>query len=113
MKKIMWILIVILSTSIILSVVSDMMFNNTMNFLMSDLKVENTVNSLRFTEQLEKTMEYKELLFYLMIIGSATLPFIVYFLFDNYMWAKYLAALSILPIFIVFSMLWNMFCCYA
>ena len=93
----MWILIIILSTSIILSVVSDMMFNNTMNFLMSDLMVENTVNSLRSTEQLEKVMEYKELLFYLMILGSATLPFTVYFLFDNYRWAKYLAALSILP----------------
>jgi hypothetical protein len=63
--------------------------------------------------QINESMRYKEFLLYPMIIGASTFPLIVYFLFTNYRWAKYLAVLSVLPIFIVFEMLWHIFCCYA
>jgi len=101
MKKIMIALRIILTASFILSVWSQMMFDQILG------------DGFNVMPQLNEAMKYKEFLLYPMIIGASTFPFIVYFLFDNYRWAKYLAALSILPVFLVFSFLWHIFCCYA
>ena len=101
MKKIILVLLVILASSFVLSIWSQMMFDNVIE------------SNLGVISHLNNAMKYKDLLFYCMIAGSLTIPFIIYFSLDDFRWARHIAGSSILAIVLAFIQLWNAFCCYA
>ena len=101
MKKILLILFIVLGSSFVLSIWSQIMFDNTIE----------KEDGLIF--HLNQAMKYKEVLFYVMIIGASTIPMIVYFSFNEFRWARHIAVSSIIGVFFVFEYLWNVFCCYA
>ncbi len=101
MKKIILALLVILASSFVLSVWSQIMFDNVIE------------SNLGVILHLNNAMKYKDLLFYCMITGSITIPFIIYFSLDDFRWARHIAGSSILSIVLAFIHLWDVFCCYA
>ena len=101
MKKILLVLFIVLASSFVLSIWAQIMFDS----------IIEEEDGMIF--HLNHAMQYKEILFYVMITGMATIPLIIYFSFDDFRWARHIAASSIIGIFFVFEYLWNIFCCYA
>lgn len=101
MNKVILVLLVILASSFVLSVWSQMMFDSVVE------------SNLGVISHLGNAMKYKDLLFYCMIAGSLTIPFIIYFSLDGFRWARHVAGSSTLAIVLAFIHLWNAFCCYA
>jgi len=70
-------------------------------------------SNLGVTSHLNNAMKYKALLFYCMIAGSITIPFIIYFSLNDFRWACHIAGSSVFAIVLAFIHVWNAFCCYA